>query len=131
MFHEMFTKHGAVSWTELTTSDAEAAKKFYGTLFGWTFKAMPMPGMDYNVVSVGDREIGGIFKVPPGGPQMPISWWSYVTVDNVDDTAKNVKELGGKVIVPPQDIPDVGRFGIIQDPQGANIAAITYKMKPK
>jgi len=125
---EMFTKHGAVSWTELTTSDAAAAQKFYGTLFGWTFKKFPAPEMDYNVISVGDRQIGGIMQAPTG-KAMPTAWWSYVTVENVDETAKNAKELGAKIMVPPQDIPEVGRFCIIQDPQGASIAAITYSMK--
>jgi len=124
--NEMFLKQGAVSWTELTTSDAEAAQKFYGTLFGWTFQKMSMPGMEYNVISVGDRQIGGIFQKPKDKAEMPTSWWSYVTVENVDETAKNAQELGGKIMVPPMDIPQVGRFCIIQDPQGAAIATITY-----
>jgi uncharacterized protein len=51
---------------------------------------------------------------------------SYVTVDNVDAIAKNAQELGGKILMGPQDIPTVGRFCVIQDPQGAVISAITY-----
>ncbi|MCE9625849.1 MAG: VOC family protein [Deltaproteobacteria bacterium] len=125
---EKCNQHGAFSWSELTTSDAAAAQKFYGTLFGWTFKKFPNPAVDYTIFSVGDRQIGGIFQATKDKP-VPTSWWGYVTVDNVDETAKNAQELGGKIMVPPQDIPDVGRFCIIQDPQGAAIATITYSMK--
>jgi uncharacterized protein len=124
--HEMFLKPGAVSWTELNTSDPEAAKKFYGTLFGWTFQQFPMAKMQYDVISVGDRQIGGIMKIPKEASNMPPAWMSYVTVENVDEMAKNAKELGAKIMMPPQDIPEVGRFCIFQDPQGAVIAVITY-----
>src|SRR5262249_28837560 len=121
---EAFQKHGAVSWTELITSDAEAAKKFYGALFGWTFTLFPNPEMQYNVINVGGQQIGGIMKAPAKAGNMPPAWTSYVTVENVDQTAKNAKELGAKLLVPPTDIPTVGRFCVIQDPQGASIAAI-------
>jgi len=127
--NEAFQKHGAVSWTELITSDAEAAKKFYGALFGWTFTLFPNPEMQYNVINVGGQQIGGIMKTPAKAGNMPPAWTSYVTVENVDQTAKNAKELGAKLLVPPTDIPTVGRFCVIQDPQGASIAAITYAMK--
>jgi predicted enzyme related to lactoylglutathione lyase len=53
-------------------------------------------------------------------------WGAYVTVDNVDTTAKAAVQLGGKLLMPPTDIPDVGRFCVIRDPQGAVISAITY-----
>jgi len=128
--NDLFLKPGSISWNELVTSDVEAAKKFYGTLFGWTFKEMSMPGdMKYNIVSTGDREFGGLMKTPKEAGNMPPMWTNYVTVENVDETAKNAKELGAKIAVPPMDIPDVGRFAVFQDPQGAMIAAITYKMK--
>jgi predicted enzyme related to lactoylglutathione lyase len=58
---------------------------------------------------------------------MPPMWGAYVTVDNVDLTAKTAEQLGAKLLVPPTDIPNVGRFCVIQDPQGAVINAITYK----
>jgi len=56
----------------------------------------------------------------------PVAWTSYVTVDNVDETAKLAESLGGKICVPPTDIPEVGRFAVLADPQGAVIAAITH-----
>jgi len=53
-------------------------------------------------------------------------WSAYVTVDNIDETAKLAEALGGKIIMPPTDIPEVGRFAIFCDPQGALISAISY-----
>jgi predicted enzyme related to lactoylglutathione lyase len=63
---------------------------------------------------------------PQGKKKMPPQWGAYVTVDDVDLTAKKAAKLGGKVLVPPQDIPGVGRFSVLQDPQGAMISVITY-----
>jgi hypothetical protein len=124
---EQFLKHGAFSWSELLTTDVEAAKAFYTKLFGWSTKDMPMEGMNYTVVGAAGKDVGGIMKIPPHAQGMPPSWGCYVTVDDVDAIAKMAQELGGKVLMGPQDIPGVGRFCVIQDPQGAVISAITYK----
>ncbi len=125
---DVYKTHGAFSWNELMTTDVEAAKKFYGELFSWELKETPMGGMSYTLISAEGTEIGGIMAMPPGSENMPSAWGAYVTVSDVDATAKKVEELGGKVIIPPQDIPDVGRFCLIQDPQGAFISAITYRV---
>jgi len=66
-------------------------------------------------------------KIPPQAQGAPPHWGAYVTVDDVDATARRAEELGGKVLVPPQDIPGVGRFCVVQDPQGAVISAMTYE----
>jgi predicted enzyme related to lactoylglutathione lyase len=118
--------HGAFSWCELLTTDVPEAKRFYSKLFGWTLEPTPMPGMEYTLVKYGGEQMGGIMTMPPGCEGMPPSWGIYVTVANVDATAKLTVEMGGKVLVPPQDIPQVGRFCVLQDPQGATIKAITY-----
>ena len=123
---EQYKTHGAFSWFELMTSDIAAAKDFYGKLFGWATEDMPMEGGTYTVVKVKDKGIGGIMHMPPDCQGMPPMWGVYVTVDDVDATAKKTEDLGGKIIMPPKDIPDVGRFCVIQDPQGATIAAISY-----
>jgi len=115
--------HGSFSWNELTTKDTKAALEFYTKLFGWNTEVMHMGPMDYTVVKVGDRAIGGVMASPPEAPTM---WTGYVTVDNIDETVKLAESLGGTVCVPATDIPDVGRFAILRDPQGAVIAAITY-----
>jgi predicted enzyme related to lactoylglutathione lyase len=122
---DVFKTPGAISWSELTTTDPQAAAAFYGALFGWTFDQMDM-GMPYHVVKVGDAAVGGIMGMPPGGPPMPPSWGTYVTVADADATAKQCVELGGKVMHGPVDIPTIGRFVVLQDPQGAMLSAIAY-----
>ena len=123
---EQFKQHGEFSWCELLTTDVEAAKVFYAKLFGWDTEDMSMPGMTYTVVKAGNKGIGGIMTVPKEAQGMPPMWGAYVTVDDVDLTAKTAVQLGAKLLVPPTDIPTVGRFCVIQDPQGAVINAITY-----
>ncbi|WP_028572499.1 VOC family protein [Desulfonatronum lacustre] len=124
---DRFTTNGAFSWSELLTSDVEGAKKFYGDLLGWEIEDMPMEGMDYTVVKAGGEEVGGIMAMPPQAPEgMPPHWGTYVTVTDVDAVARKAPELGGRVLLPPTDIPGVGRFSVIQDPQGAVLSVITY-----
>jgi predicted enzyme related to lactoylglutathione lyase len=109
------------------TTDEEGAKTFYGKLFGWQFEAMPMNDMTYHVFRSDGDETGGIMAIPPEAEGHPPTWGAYVTVDDVDVSIKLTEELGGKVHVPPMDIPGVGRFAMIQDPQGAYISIITYE----
>ena len=125
---EKLFRHGAFSWFELMTSDVEGAKEFYAKLFNWTTEALEMEGgTAYNVVKVDGEGTGGIMGIPPQAGQMPSMWGIYITVDDVDATARAVKDLGGQVLMGPQDIPEVGRFYVFQDPQGAILSAITYK----
>jgi uncharacterized protein len=125
------TKHGQFSWNELLTTDPGAATKFYSELFGWTTQDFPMPDFTYTIVkhSGTDMGQGGIMPIPAHAKGMPPTWFSYVTVDNADATAKQAEKLGGKIMLGPQDIPEVGRFAVIQDPQGAAICIITYLKK--
>ena len=124
-----FKTHGAFSWCELMTTDAEAATQFYVELFGWPVEKMQMTHMDmtYTVVKSGEEGIGGIMPIPATAEGMPPQWGVYVTVDDVDATAKKAEELGAKILNPPYDIPDVGRMATLQDPQGAVISVMTYK----
>ena len=125
---DQYKQHGAFSWFELMTSDVDGAKKFYANLFGWATEAMPMGDMNYTIVKVGEEGLGGIMATPPQAAGSPPNWGVYVTVNDVDATARKAEELGGKILVPPTDIPNVGRFCVLQDPQGATISAITYTM---
>lgn len=123
----VFQQQGAFSWCELMTTDTTAAKEFYARLFGWGIIDRPVPGMMYHVLTVGDREVGGLMGIPPEAPaNVPPYWGVYVTVEDVDASAQLVEELGGKIKYPPTDIPDVGRFALIQDPQGAMLSIISY-----
>ena len=124
---EKLMKHGAFSWFELMTTDVDAAKGFYSKLLDWTTEEYPMEDMNYTVVKVDGEGVGGIMTMPPDSKDMPPVWGIYITVNDVNKTATMAKELGGKILVEPRDIPNVGRFCVIQDPQGASFAAITYQ----
>jgi predicted enzyme related to lactoylglutathione lyase len=125
---DRFKQHGAFSWFELMTTDTDGAKKFYTSLFGWETEDMAMGDMNYTVWNVAKEGVGGLMPIPPQDEGQPPAWGVYVTVDDVDATAAKAEELGGKILMPPTDIPTVGRFCVLQDPQGAVISAITYSM---
>ncbi len=123
--------HGSVCWTELASKDLDASKKFYTELFGWTLSGGHADGgMNYTEFVAGGRPSGGMYQIVAEMGEMPSHWMSYVAVDDVDASAKKVEELGGKIIRPPMDIPNVGRFCIINDPTGATIALITLGAPP-
>jgi uncharacterized protein len=121
-----FEQPGAFSWGELMTTDPAGAKEFYGKLFGWKMNDRPMEGMTYTVISAGGEEVGGIMETPPTATGMPPRWGTYVTVEDADATAHLALELGGQVLIEPTAIPNVGRFALVQDPQGAVISVISY-----
>jgi hypothetical protein len=113
-------KPGEFVWNELISTDEAAQKKFYTSLFGW--KAEPFGGggeHSYTLFKQGDTMAGGMMKSPK--PGLPSHWLAYVNVANVDATADTAKKLGGRVVVEPMDIPDVGRIAVVIDPQGAAI----------
>jgi uncharacterized protein len=119
-------QHGAFSWCELMTTNTTASKEFYSRLFGWEIVDRPVEGMIYSVLNVGDLGVGGLMAMPPDMAGIPPHWGVYVTVDDVDAAAKLVEDLGGQIKYPPSDIPDVGRFAVIQDPQGTVLSIISY-----
>ncbi|GFO64207.1 VOC family protein [Geomonas paludis] len=121
---DRFKEQGAFSWFELTTDDVAAAQSFYGRLFGWSTERWDGEA-DYTLIKVAGKEVAGMAPAGPGR-RKPLGWGVYVTVTDVDQTAAKAEELGGKVLVPPTDIPRVGRFCVLQDPQGAVLSAITY-----
>ena len=122
-------KQGAFGWNELMTTDITAARSFYGALFGWETEDYPGEGMNYVLVKVGGEPVGGMMALPPECAGLPPRWSVYVTVADVDATARHVEALGGKILRPPADIPEVGRFCVLQDPQGAALCAIRYQEK--
>ena len=108
--------HGSFIWYELLTSDPGAAADFYGNVVGWKVRSAGQPGVDYRLFSIRGVDIGGLMKSEPGMP--PPVWLAYVGVDDVDASAARIKAAGGAIHVPPTDIPNVGRFAMVQDPQG-------------
>ena len=125
-YQDVYKTVGAFSWNELSTSNPKAATEFYGTLFGWKFETMNMGQGDYHIVKVGETSMGGVMAPPPQAQGMPPAWGCYVTVANTEATAAKCKSLGGRVLVEPMDIPTVGRFAVLQDPQGAVFTVIAY-----
>lgn len=121
---DRFQEHGAFSWFELAATDLPAAKSYYTRLFGWSFEPWNGEG-DYTLIKVAGKEVAGMTAARPDGPKPP-GWGVYITVTDVDATAEKAEELGGKILVPPTDIPRVGRFCVLQDPQGGVVSAITY-----
>jgi predicted enzyme related to lactoylglutathione lyase len=115
---------GALTWTELATSDTERAKTFYTSLFGWKEKTSSGDGMTYTEFSVGDRPGAGMMAMTDQMKNMhvPPNWMPYFQVADVDGSADRAKTLGAMLYVPPTDIPNVGRFSVVRDPQGAVFA---------
>jgi predicted enzyme related to lactoylglutathione lyase len=122
---------GTICWSELMTKDLETAKKFYSELFGWKLTESNIGDMIYTEIAAGDEHIGGMMQMTAEcGGDAPSHWMSYVAVEDVEASAKRVEELGGKVSVPPMDIPNVGRFCIIEDPTGATISLYESRHNP-
>jgi predicted enzyme related to lactoylglutathione lyase len=109
-------------WYELMTSDLAGAAAFYSRTVGWKAEDSGMPDMVYTLMKVGDAQVAGAMATPPELQAMnaPSTWSGYVAVDDVDGCAARVLELGGKVLRPADDIPQVGRFAVVADPQGAS-----------
>ncbi len=121
-------KHGVFCWNELVSRDPAVAEEFYAKVLGWKAADSGVPGTKYTLFSAGDTQVGGLMEMPKEIPsQVPSHWMSYVAVDDVDASAAKVTEHGGKILHGPQDIPNVGRFCIIQDPTGAVVSLITME----
>jgi uncharacterized protein len=115
-------KPGSFCWIELATSDQNAAKKFYGELFGWTPNDMPMgPNDFYTIFHVDGRQASAAYTLRKEhhARGIPPHWMLYVATESADASAKRAEELGGKVEAPAFDVFDAGRMAVIQDPTGA------------
>jgi predicted enzyme related to lactoylglutathione lyase len=119
-------KQGQICWTELTTHNATKAKEFYSKLFGWNFMENPAEEFKgYNSFKLGEGdEMGGVMQIPSEGEyaQMPTRWLSYIYVDDIEAKIKEAEGLGAKVKVPVTNVSDFGRFSVLLDPTGAEIA---------
>ena len=123
---------GAHGWTELASTDRTKALAFYEALFGWTrLPGDTKDGFDYAelVVPGDDAPCMGAYQIGPEMGPMPSSWLNYFEVVDCDGAAAQAQSLGGRLFVPPTDIPDVGRFCVISDPFGAAFAVV--KLLPR
>ena len=110
----------ALCWTELTTSDANAAETFYTGLFGWSAETAEVNGQPYTQFGTGDRKVAGMLQIrPEWGPMAP-NWAPYFESADPDVTVSRARVLGGQVYMGPMDIPGVGRLAMVADPQGGS-----------
>ena len=113
---------GTFCWSDLTTTDQEAAKTFYGGLFGWEAQDIPVgEGATYSMMRVEGRSVAAIAPQPPAQREAgaPPLWNSYVSVESADAAVERTKELGGNAHAPAFDVMEAGRMAVLQDPQGA------------
>jgi uncharacterized protein len=118
-------------WNELYTTDAKKVGDFYANLFGWSREPMPTPMGEYTVFKKGDSQAAGMMQITKEMTGMPPHWVVYFAVDDSDRTVEKAKGMGAQVMVPPTDIPNIGRFAILNDPQGADFAVIRLTMPPQ
>lgn len=119
---------GTFSWVDYSAKDLDGARAFYGALFDWTWFDVPTGGEPYVMAQIGGKDVAALMPQPEQEQQggAPAHWNSYVTVDDVDATTAQVKELGGQVVLEPRDIPP-GRFATVVDPQGGAFSVIRLK----
>ena len=110
---------GVPCWLDIMQPNPDAAKEFYGALFGWQFEnaAPPDAPGPYYIARLHDRNVAAIGG--PHTPDTPPFWNPYTAVDSVDRVTKRVVDAGGTVVSEPMDIPDAGRMAVFADPQGA------------
>ena len=113
--------HGKFVWYDVMASDTNAAESFYRSVVGWDVKDSGIPDRRYAILSMGSTMIGGLMPIPEDARKAGVrpAWMGYISVDDVDLYAKRVKTAGGVVHRGPEDIPGVGRFAVVGDPDGA------------
>jgi predicted enzyme related to lactoylglutathione lyase len=115
---------GALCWTELMTTNVEAAGKFYASAFGWKPESMAMPTGTYTVFKVAAQSAAGMMQLPAEMKGIPPHWLIYFAVQGCDDTVAKARSSGGEILAPPANIPNVGRFAVIKDPFGATFGIL-------
>ncbi len=114
---------GRFVWHELLTNDTAGAAAFYPKVLPWRTAPSSMPG--YTIWMAGQTQIAGLMALPAEAGSTPPHWLIYVGTPNVDNTCSQAQGLGARVVKPPGDIPNVGRFAVLSDPQGATFAVFT------
>src|SRR5689334_5105845 len=116
-------------WYELMTPDADASKAFYDAVVGWNIGEPAPEFQGYRMIGRSDGEFaGGVMPLTAEVQQHGArpTWLGYIHVADVDASVKEIEQAGGKTLMQPFDIPNVGRIALVTDPQGAPF----YIMKP-
>jgi len=116
----MSNQHGDFVWYELLTTDADAAARFYESVLGWKAREADGSVRGYGIFGIGGADVAGFMNIPAedAGTGMRPTWLGYVGVRDVDAAVADILRDGGRQYVPPTDIPGVGRFALMADPQG-------------
>ena len=112
---------GRFIWYELMTSDAEAARAFYRAVVGWEIEELGPPHDGYSLLKADGRGVAGLMALPAEACEKGArpGWFGYVGVDDADAAVGRLQDAGGSILRAPADIPEVGRFAVVADPQGA------------
>jgi predicted enzyme related to lactoylglutathione lyase len=118
---------GKVVWADLVTPDLDAARRFYGALFGWTFRDVP-GDPNYTLALLDGEPLAGLFQkvLPPGQAQQP-AWLTFLAVRDVDAAQQAARQHGGAVLIKPHNYPQRGRQAVLADPDGAVFAVLAAK----
>ncbi|HEY2808684.1 MAG TPA: VOC family protein, partial [Steroidobacteraceae bacterium] len=114
---------GRFVWHELLTTDTAAAAAFYPRIVPWRTQPSNMPG--YTIFMSGQAQVAGLMALPKEASSTPAHWLMYVGTPDVDGTCAQAQSLGARVCKAPANIPNVGRFAVLADPQGATFALFT------
>lgn len=116
---------GTIGWIDLTTEDAKRVRDFYQEVVGWKTSDVEMG--EYNDFNISTPETGepvaGVCHARGSNAQMPPQWMIYITVENLDHSARRCTNLGGRLVVQPKPMGSFGRYCVIEDPAGA-VAAL-------
>ncbi len=121
--YTVINEPGSVCWNELYTRDTAAAATFYSGLFGYGAKQSEMP-MPYTELQLDGKSIAGMMNLGPEHEGVPPHWNIYFTVANCDETYAKATQLGATTLMPPMDVPGVGKMAMMRDPQGAVFAFV-------
>jgi uncharacterized protein len=117
---QLANEPGSFTWNECQTTDPAAAAEFYRSVFGYEVDEWEMgPGEPYRVLKVGEKGVAGLSKIGPEMEGTPPNWATVFSVADTDASVAKAQELGAALLVPPTDLPDIGRFAVLRDPVGA------------
>jgi predicted enzyme related to lactoylglutathione lyase len=127
----MANQHGDFVWYELLTSDADAAARFYGAVTGWQNRPAEGASNDYRIFRINGTDVAGFMTLPAGAAAsgMRPCWLGYIGVTDVDAIAADIVQAGGAQHMPPTDIPGIGRFAMLADPQGVTFYVMRGAME--
>ena len=117
---QLANEPGTLTWNECHTTDAPAAEAFYRAVFDYEVDTWDMGGGEpYRIFTVGGKGVAGLWQIGAQMAGTPPNWATVFSVADTDESVARAQELGATVVMPPSDVPEVGRFAVLQDPIGA------------